>query len=370
MTKCKIESNKFVNLEETIYDDLSKEYGLKYYLGAYVKFKYSGKPREGRIIGFDSDTKEYKITYKNEQQIVVKKHNIEIMKDDVTIEEYDLNYYIGAHVKFKYRGKQHEGRIIGFNPDTKEYKITYSKNHIIEIAEEKHNIEITKDTSFEEKLAPLIVSLLDKNDILSMSTAGMRGKKKVCIVDFDFKKIIETFLLSERFHKSKPQFLLKHYTLGGERQTKAKPSDPDFCPALRFKHGEEYLDSVTENTAFYCNQASYSKLIRKIFKKRPRELGYLLIYLSIVLGRNLSILDKVKLTSGDICSYLSRLNEMDDNQVAKKIEELATEILECLGLLRCHIDPTLSIEELQQQGWNITTNRKDRLKLFRIYNDN
>ena len=295
--------------------------------------------------------------------------------------EYGLDYEFGTYVQFKDDGHAYEGRIIGFNPNTKKYKITYKndansipdheeKNHIIEIRKDGIVTPPPKTVNSEETLAPLIVSLLDKNDILSMSMLGPRGSKNVCAIDFDFKKIIETFLLSEKPHKSKPELLLKHYKLGGKRLTKKDTSAS--CPALRFTYSGIYLNGGTNEEAFYCNQVSYSKLIKKIFEKKPRELGYLLIYISVAIGKNLSILNRCNLTNGDVCSYLSSLKKTDDHQCAQRIEELAIEILGCLGSPRCHIDRSLSIEELQQQGWNITTNtnRKDRLKLFKIYNDN
>ena len=181
-------------------------------------------------------------------------------------QEYGLDYEFGAYVQFKDDGHAYEGKIIGFNPNTKKYKITYKndansipdheeKNHIIEIRKDGIVTPPPKTVNSEETLAPLIVSLLDRNDILSMSMLGPRGSKNVCVIDFDFKKIIETFLLSEKPHKSKPELLLKHYKLGGKRLTKKDTSAS--CPAFRFTYSEIYLNCGTNGEAFYFNQASY-----------------------------------------------------------------------------------------------------------------
>ncbi len=296
--------------------------------------------------------------------------------------EYGLDYEFGSSIQFRYnKRKNYEGVIIGFNPNTQKYKIICKnddnstplqgkKNRIIEIEKDDIIDSPKKTVPHKKTLSPLIVSLLDVEDILSMSALGLCGSKKVCVIDFDFKKIIEKNLLTEMSDRPKPNLLLKHYTLGGKRLAQVETSDLKFCPAFRFKYGTIYLHGGTSGTAFYCNQVSYTKLIKKIFEKKPQELGYLLIYISIVLGRNLSILNCYNLTSGDVCAYLEQLKGMDEAHIAKKIEELAAEILGCLDSPRCHIDSTLSIEELQQQGWNITTNtnKEKRREFFASYN--
>ena len=238
--------------------------------------------------------------------------------------------------------------------------------------------------TLETKLGHLVVSLLDKKGVVE----GKNTKKdvdplkeienidpiKIKEFDFDFKSVIKIFVESETKDLTWPCFRNKHHEIGEQ-----KPEGN--CPSFVFKYGSRYLrggqiiaaKKKGLNTSYwfpiYVNQDSYPKLVNRIFEEKPIELGYLLIYLSFAIGRNLAVLDQFGVMN--VIPYSENLLKEGDSEAAQEIEDLADMILGCITNPLTHINCKLTVQELIQQGWNITVSEPEyQNDFFTIYNKN
>ena len=155
-------------------------------------------------------------------------------------------------------------------------------------------------------------------------------------------------------------------TKNQSKETKNKPKNRT---ELLFCYNQTNKERNTEQPSvsgvfgsISCIQSSYSHLINRLFKQNPLqvEFAYLLIYLSVALGRNLSLLDRISFPN--ICQKLGDLN--GNPKASQKIEDLATQILDISSF---RIDPKLSYFSLLNEGWHFRFDSPENENNFSKY---
>lgn len=255
------------------------------------------------------------------------------------------------------------------------YRLHYRmKRHYKKIEEFQLALENQYEPNAGEQLAKKAMEALGYTAASLLTKMETKGKTVKLIsysekeITIDFSKIIPL----AKHCKTLPYISERQRDLN-ETQKKGNSENSKQKPKIIFCYKEKDSESDTEEASGQyvygnvdCSLSSYSLLINNLFEQKPlrMEFAYLLIYLSLALDKNLSVLDRINCPN--ICDELNKLNEKPE--ASKKIEELATRMLDSLGALSSfQIDPKLSYFELEEQGWRFHFDNSEDRQTFLAY---
>lgn len=329
--------------------DLNEENAFKMLIGYDLILAYVEQSNSEQLKDYQRLANQVSIYWKNwddnennsilranlKKNIVEYKEKWGVLPEDIRHFTDNLDVKYEKHNKLPerlcYKIKNHEDVINNF------------KKHLSLQHDSKETIsKISMDT-----LPYMAVSLLTKISTQTSTVKLINFAKKSIFVDFS--TIIPLVKHS------------KNFPLISKRQRNDLVDDvpPQGVPLISFKCGDDECKD-------FCYQDSFKRLINKLFEQKPlrKEFAYLLIYLSVAIDRNLSILTYMNLPN--LSNYIYEFN---DFKVEQRIQELATTILDQLTAISGFwIDPKKSISDLREDGWHFKfIDSQEQLRCEEVY---